>query len=121
MPEQWATCVAAARGAVVLRPANSSGWLLPRSSLVQPGEDPFTKQRNEKKERVKKQEKQQLANLKAAAKAGGAAALPATLRLAAALPEHGKGRPAKRKELKGEVSCPHCWWSARRTYARRRK
>ncbi|KAL4446233.1 hypothetical protein ABPG77_003040 [Micractinium sp. CCAP 211/92] len=67
------------------------------------GEDPFTKQRQEKKERVKKQEKQQLANLKAAAKAGGAGALPPTLRLAAALPEHGKGRPAKRKELKGEL------------------
>ncbi len=74
--------------------------------MSQVGEDPFTKQRQEKKERVKKQEKQQLANLKAAAKAGGAGALPPTLRLAAALPEHGKGRPAKRKELKGEVSEP---------------
>ncbi|KAI7840975.1 hypothetical protein COHA_005204 [Chlorella ohadii] len=72
-------------------------------------EDPFTKQRAEKRERVKKQEKQQLANLKvrwlagAAAKAGGSGALPPTLRLAAALPEHGKGRPAKRKELKHEL------------------
>lgn len=66
-------------------------------------EDPFTRQRAEKRERVKKQEKQQLANLKAAAKAGGSAALPPTLRLAAALPEHGKGRPAKRKELKDEL------------------
>lgn len=71
---------------------------------LQPGEDPFTKQRQEKKERIRKQEKQQLANLKAAAKAGGSGALPSTLRLAAALPEHGKGRPTKRKELKGEVS-----------------
>ncbi|KAI3432847.1 hypothetical protein D9Q98_010431 [Chlorella vulgaris] len=68
-----------------------------------PGEDPFTKQRQDKKERAKKQQKQQLANLKAAVKAGGMAALPPTLRLAAALPEHGKGRPAKRKELHDEL------------------
>lgn len=73
------------------------------SASVQPGEDPFTKQRQDKKERVKKQQKQQLANVKAAVKAGGMAALPPTLRLAAALPEHGKGRPAKRKELHDEV------------------
>ena len=52
---------------------------------------------------MKKQQKQQLGNLKAAAKAGGTAVLPPTLRLAAALPEHGKGRPAKRKELHSEV------------------
>ncbi|KAI3432831.1 hypothetical protein D9Q98_010415 [Chlorella vulgaris] len=68
-----------------------------------PGEDPFTKQRQDKKERAKKQQKQQLANVKAAVKAGGMAALPPTLRLAAALPEHGKGRPAKRKELHDEL------------------
>lgn len=77
----------------------------PSTSTLPPqlGEDPFTKQRQAKKERVKKQTKQQLGNLKAAAKAGGAGALPPTLRLAAALPEHGKGRPVKRKELHGEV------------------
>ena len=72
--------------------------------LLQQGEDPFTKQRQEKRERVRKQEKQQLSNLKAAAKAGGVGALPPTLRLAAALPEHGKGLPVKRKEFHGEVS-----------------
>ena len=72
-----------------------------RSLAVQPGDDPFTKQRQEKKDRAKKQAKQQLGNLKAAAKAG--ATLPPTLRLAAALPEHGKGRPVKRKEYQGEV------------------
>jgi hypothetical protein len=78
---------------------------------VQPGEDPFTKQRQDKKERVKKQQKQQLANVKAAVKAGGMAALPPTLRLAAALPEHGKGRPAKRKELHDEVRVQKiCGW-----------
>ena len=52
---------------------------------------------------MKKQAKAQLSNLKAAAKAGGKGALPPTLRLAAALPEHGKGKPVKRKELAGEV------------------
>ncbi|GAB4814848.1 hypothetical protein N2152v2_001894 [Parachlorella kessleri] len=65
------------------------------------GDDPFTKQRQERKDRVKKQAKQQLSNLKAATKAG--ATLPPTLRLAAALPEHGKGRPVKRKEYQGEL------------------
>jgi hypothetical protein len=75
-------------------------WLPP---LPQQGEDPFTKQRQEKRERVRKQEKAQLNNLKAAAKAGGVGALPPTLRLAAALPEHGKGLPVKRKEFHGEV------------------
>jgi regulator of ribosome biosynthesis len=68
--------------------------------VTQPGEDPFTKQRTDKRERVRKQAKQQLANAKAAAKAG---TLPPTLRLAAALPEHGKGRPAKRKEMRDEL------------------
>jgi regulator of ribosome biosynthesis len=81
--------------------------LLDPEALLGPwqvGEDPFTKQRQDKRERVKKQAKQQLGNLKAAVKTGGAGALPPTLRLAAALPEHGKGRPVKRKELSGEVS-----------------
>ena len=78
---------------------------------AQVGEDPFTKQRQEKRERVKKNEAQQLANLKAAAKAGGGAgALPPTLRLAAALPQHGKGRPAKRRELKEEVRAGGGGW-----------
>jgi hypothetical protein len=53
---------------------------------------------------VRKQQKQQLGNLKVAAKAGGAGALPPTLRLAATLPDHGKGQPAKRKELHAEVT-----------------
>ena len=69
----------------------------------EPGEDPFTQQRAAKRERVAKQDKRQLANLKAGAKAGGKGALPPTLRLAAALPEHGRGPPVKRRELKGEV------------------
>ena len=66
-------------------------------------EDPFASMRKEKKQRVKKQEDQQLKNLKASAKAGGNAALPPTLKLAAALPEHGRGRPSKRKELHSEL------------------
>lgn len=41
-----------------------------------PGEDPFAKLRESKKERVVKQEKNQLENLKRAAKQGGKGALP---------------------------------------------
>ena len=66
-------------------------------------EDPFTRLRREKKERVKKQETQQLSNLKSAVKSGGKGALPATLKLAAALPDHGRGKPTKRKEFKAEI------------------
>ena len=66
-------------------------------------EDPFSKSRKEKKARVKKQDARQLANLKAAAKEGGTEALPATLKLAASLPEHGKGKPMKRKEMLPEL------------------
>ncbi len=71
------------------------------------GEDPFTKLKAEKKERVREQHKRQLSNLKAGAKVagreGGAAALPPTLRLAAGLPAHGKGKLLKRKEVKDDV------------------
>ncbi|KAK9811038.1 hypothetical protein WJX73_008233 [Symbiochloris irregularis] len=66
----------------------------------EPGEDPFTKQREEKREGVKAQEKRQLANAKASAKAG---APPSTLRLAATLPSKGKGKPNKRRELADDV------------------
>jgi hypothetical protein len=74
---------------------------IPRPARPQVGEDPFSKLRQEKRARVKKNSEQQLANLKEAAKSG--AALPPTLRLAAALPEKGRGKPTKRKELKNEV------------------
>ncbi len=73
------------------------------SSKDQVGDDPFTAGMHEKKERIAKQEKRRLANLKAAAKAAGTEALPPTLKLAASLPQHGKGRPVKRKELKYDV------------------
>lgn len=67
------------------------------------GEDPFSKAKTEKKQRTARQTTQQLANLKVAAKQGGKAALPSTIKLAASLPEHGKGRPVKRKDLRGEL------------------
>ena len=51
------------------------------------GEDPFTKHRKEKKERVRRQEERRLTNLKNAAKEGGKRALPATISLARALPQ----------------------------------
>jgi regulator of ribosome biosynthesis len=66
-------------------------------------EDPFSRGLQEKKERVKKQTQRQLANLKSAVKEGGKGALPATLRLAATLPEHGRGKPTKRKEVLSEL------------------
>jgi regulator of ribosome biosynthesis len=65
------------------------------------GDDPFATLKQEKRERVRKNQQQQLANLKGAAKGG--AALPPTLRLAAALPEKGRGKPTKRKDMKDEV------------------
>jgi regulator of ribosome biosynthesis len=72
--------------------------------VLQPGEDPFTLLRQEKRERVKGQQKQQLANVKQALKSSGPTSVPSTLRLAAALPTKGKGKPNKRKELRDEVS-----------------
>lgn len=80
---------------------------------LQPGEDPFTQLRQEKRDRLKKQNQQQTANVKQAVKSGGAAAVPATLRLAATLPEKGKGKPTKRKEMRDEVGVlehrPYVW------------
>lgn len=46
------------------------------SPSAEPGEDPFAKLKESKKERVAKQEKNQLENLKRAAKQGGKGALP---------------------------------------------
>jgi hypothetical protein len=66
--------------------------------------------RAEKRERVKAQRQQQAANVKQALKVGGAAAVPATLRLAASLPDKGRGKPAKRKELRDEVRAVWCVW-----------
>lgn len=75
--------------------------------VTQVGEDPFTKLKQEKRERVKDQQKRQLQNVKASAKAvGSSAALPPTLKLAAALPAHGKGKPTKRKDMHDDVRSP---------------
>ena len=60
--------------------------------------------KKEKRERVKAAGKRELANKKTALKAAGKGAVPSTLKLASTLPEHGKGRPVKRKELKDDVS-----------------
>lgn len=58
---------------------------------------------------MKAQHKRQVANIKASAKTtGSSGALPPTLKLAAALPEHGKGKPTKRKEMKDDVCHPSC-------------
>lgn len=41
--------------------------------------------------------------MKNAVKVGGKQALPPTLKLAAALPEHGRGKPLRQKDFKDEV------------------
>ncbi|WOL09214.1 ribosome biogenesis regulatory protein [Canna indica] len=66
----------------------------------EPGEDPFSKRKAEKKQRVEKQEKNRLQNLKQAAKAG---ALPSHVQLAAtALPITGH-KEAPKKASKEEL------------------
>jgi regulator of ribosome biosynthesis len=76
------------------------------------GEDPFTKHRQDKKERVRKQEERRLTNLKKAAKEGGKKALPATISLARALPQkedylnsssQPDGQPRRKKAGKEEL------------------
>ncbi len=83
---------------------HSGDWV----GRAQEGEDPFTRQRTEKRARVKAQAGRQLANAKASAKTMGArapapAALPPTLQLAAALSEHGRGRPVKGRAMRDDV------------------
>lgn len=67
------------------------------------GSDPFAQRRAEKKSRVAKEAKNQLENLKRAAKVGGKGALPSTVQLAAtSLPITGTKEPP-RKINKGEI------------------
>ena len=54
----------------------STNFISMASPSAEPGEDPFAKLKESKKERVAKQEKNQLENLKRAAKQGGKGALP---------------------------------------------
>jgi regulator of ribosome biosynthesis len=78
-------------------------WVEARAGETTGVEDPFTRMAKDKKERVKRQGKREVANAKAAVKAGGPSALPPTLRLAASLPEHGKGKPTKRADMHPEL------------------
>ena len=88
-----------------MSPLESPISLTPWSPVtLQPGEDPFAALKKEKKQKVQAQSQRQAANLKATAKQRGQASLPPTLSLAAALPEHGKGAPVKRREMKSDVS-----------------
>ncbi|OAY71077.1 Ribosome biogenesis regulatory protein, partial [Ananas comosus] len=67
----------------------------------EPGEDPFAKRKAEKKQRVDKQEKNRLENLKKAAKVG---ALPSHIQLAAtALPVTGTQKEAPKKASKEDL------------------
>jgi len=69
-----------------------------------PGFDPFSELRKEKKERVRANQKQREANLKAIAKDSGRAALPATVKLTAgALTETSGNKVGRRKHLRGEI------------------
>ena len=70
---------------------------------MQAGSDPFTAARQAKKGRMQHNDKQQMGNLKTALKTAGPGALPTTLRLAAALPEHGKGHTTKHADRQQDV------------------
>ena len=74
-------------------------------SCLQIGEDPFTQLKQEKRERVKVQRERQVANIKSSVKGGSSdsVALPPTLKLAAALPSHGRGKLNKRQEFQSDV------------------
>ncbi|KAJ4785741.1 hypothetical protein LUZ62_036987 [Rhynchospora pubera] len=75
--------------------------ILDAKSTDEVGVDPFAKRSAEKKERVKKQEKNRLENLKKAAKAG---ALPSHIQLAAtALPITGTKKDVPKKASKDEL------------------
>lgn len=70
------------------------------------GEDPFSELATTKKAGVKRQKHNQVANVKAALKAGGKHAIPATLQLASALPQSSKQQPKvqpNRKLLKDQI------------------
>jgi len=60
--------------------------------------------KKDKAGRVKAGQMRELANVKNALKKAGRGAVPPTLKLAASLPEHGRGRPSKKMELKDDVS-----------------
>ena len=81
---------------------------MPNSPVsLQVGEDPFSQLKQEKRERVKAQHQRQVANIKSSSKGGGdAVALPPTLKLAAALPAHGRGKLNKRQEMQDDVRAP---------------
>ena len=79
------------------------GFLTGVRVRLQPGEDPFGEQRRDKKARLASQAGRQLKNKQASDKIHGQPVLPPTLKLAATLPEHGKGVPTKRRELKADV------------------
>ena len=82
---------------------------------AQVGEDPFAALKQEKRERVKAQRQRQVANVKASSKdRGGPVVLPPTLKLAAALPLHGKGKPSKRQDVQDDVR-PPCLVCSKRT------
>jgi regulator of ribosome biosynthesis len=70
---------------------------------MQAGEDPFSQMKKDKAGRMKAGKKLELANVKNALKKAGRGAVPPTLKLAASLPEHGRGRPTKQMELKEDV------------------
>lgn len=70
------------------------------------GEDPFTAMQKEKKAKTKSNKDRELANVKNTLKKVGKNAVPSALKLAASLPEHGRGKPVKRKDLKDDVSSP---------------
>ncbi|GMH44047.1 hypothetical protein BSKO_11981 [Bryopsis sp. KO-2023] len=65
------------------------------------GDDPFTKMEEEVKGRVSRQHDRETKNVKTALKKGQR--VPANVRLTTGLPEHGRGNPLKRKQLRKEM------------------
>lgn len=68
---------------------------------MQVGSDPFAEEKVKKQERVKQNKASQLANLTGSR--GGGGGIPASVQLAAKLPEHGRGKPTKRKQMERTV------------------
>lgn len=76
------------------------------------GEDPFSAAEKKKKKRVSDNKERHINNLKANRKAalGGQSTVPASVQLGASLPEHGRGKPQKRREMDGAVSVDPFPW-----------
>lgn len=86
-------------------PGETANPIMPAKPSDKVGEDPFTNAAAKKRKGVEQNRERHINNLKANRKAslGGRSEIPASVRLAASLPEHGRGRPQKRQEMDGAI------------------